>query len=101
MTPSSANKASFRYPYDEIEDLPFWIRPDEENVNNLIDPDPTGASSAVDDQHDFIYEKLHTIDPELGQLYRSLGEPGTGLRKHDAGFFWLRLPEPTKGTPFN
>ena len=96
---STNEDISFRYHYDEIEDLPFWIHPDA-NVNDIITPDPTGASYTVDYQHDVIHEKLQTIDPELGQLYRSLGKPGSRLRKHDAGFFWLRLPEPNSGNLF-
>lgn len=94
---SSTKDAPFRYRYYEIEDLPF-ILDSEYNVNVIIDPDPTGASFAVDYENDLIFEKLQTVDPELGQLYQSFGKPGSGLWKHDAGFFWLRLPEPSKGT---
>lgn len=96
---TSTKEASFRYRYDEIESLPFWVDADA-NINDCIDPDPTGASFAVDYQHDLIYEKLHTLDAELGQLYQSLGKVGSELSKYDAGFFWLRLPEPNNGTSF-
>ena len=94
---SSRRNASFRYRYYEFEDLPFYLDP-EYNVNVIIDPDPTGTSFAVDYKNDLILEKLQTVDPELGQLYQSFGKPGSGLWKHNAGFFWLRLPEPGNGT---
>ena len=51
MASSSTNEVSFRYRYDEIEDLALHFHSDE-NVNNIIDPDPSGATFDVDDQHD-------------------------------------------------
>lgn len=104
--PSSRRDPSLNYRYDEIESVAFHLDSvhlhldSEYNVNEIIEPDPPISISDADHRHDLIREKLQATDPGLVQLYQSLDEYGSGLRKYDAGFFWLRLPKPSNGILF-
>ena len=97
MTPRPKIQES-SYQHDLLE--PNWRlsrTESSQNINDAITPDPSGSSYAVDYQHDRVLDRIEAIDPELGRIYRHFKRPGSRLRRHNAGFFWLRLPKPNAG----
>ena len=97
---SSLDNISSSYEFDDLElneKLKTWAS--WLNINDVISPDPdqTWRTTAAVFDNDLFYTELRAIAPNVGQVYKDFGNPGSKLRKYDAGFFWLRLPKPNRG----
>ena len=94
----TSNNDSSAYEFDDLEldgKLETWAS--WLNINDVIDPDQTWRTTAPDFDDDSFYNELRDIAPNVGQVYKDMGKPGSKLRKYNAGFFWLRLPKPSRG----
>lgn len=95
----SLNNGSSTYEYDDLElDDESEVLPTSGNINDIISPNNPWLDSVFDFGDDSCYAELQATAPNLGQVYKNFGKPGSGLLKYNAGFFWLRLPKPNQGT---
>ena len=78
------------FEFDEIEtnkELRLFVY-GSYDINDLITQDRLSVDD-VKDQDDAFRTRLQAIDPKLVKMYAD---------RNVAGFFWLRLPQPSKGT---
>ena len=95
---ATLDNSSSAYEFDDLE-LDERLKPwaSWRNINDVITPDQTWRTTAADFDNDSFYAELRAIAPNVGQVYKDFGKPGSKLWKYDAGFFWLRLPKPNRG----
>ena len=86
------------YEYDDVElREDFSSISSSDNINDIISPNNTWLDNTVDFGDDSFYAQLEATTPNLGQVYKDFGKPGSRLSTYNAGFFWLRLPKPNQG----
>lgn len=94
----SLNDTPSAYEYDDVEfneDLEFWHSSD--NINDIISPNNEWLDNVTDLDNDLFYAELQAAASRLGQVYKHFSKPWYELLGYNAGFFWLRLPEPSLG----
>ena len=89
--PSSSIENTSAFEFDEIEtndelkSLAYLLL----DVNDAITQPPLGADDYLTDHEDMFLARLEAIDSRLAKIYQD---------RRSREFFWLRLPQPSKGT---